>query len=88
MVSSLVGQSGYGVSGGTASYGTITITNNGDGTLTVVMTDVVLGKEYTCTVSDMDIINGVKVGIAVSAKMGSPYRHVRISVPTFEVFAE
>lgn len=88
MVSSLVGQSDHGVSGGTASYGTITITNNGDGTLTVVMTDVVLGKEYTCTVSDMDIINGVKVGIAVSAKMGAPYRHVRISVPTFEVFAE
>ena len=83
MVSGLIGQNVSGISQGTESKGVITITNNGDGTLTVVMQDTTLEKEYTYTVTDADIINGQKIGLGIFAKMGDPYRHIRISVPTF-----
>lgn len=83
---------GYNLNRYVATYGTITIVNNGNGTLTVTMFDMngrgeedsntVVQYKYTLTVSDLDVINGRKVGIAIQV-CGIAYRQVTLSTPRF-----
>jgi len=65
--------------GGVKIAGTITVTNNGDGTYTAVIADATTGLSKTMSISDMDVINGKKA-LTISV-YGAAYRTFDISAP-------
>ena len=65
--------------GGVTIAGTITVTNNGDGTYTAVIADTTTGLSKTMAISDTDVINGKKA-LTISV-FGAAYRTFDISAP-------
>ena len=65
--------------GGVMIAGTITVTNNGDGTYTAVIADATTGLSKTMAISDTDVINGKKA--LTIFVYGAAYRTFDISEP-------